>query len=620
MNQNDEANLQEFEYKAEMKQLLHLIVHSLYTHPEIFIRELISNSSDALNKLRFIRLTNSEILQPEADLKISINIDKDNQTFSIEDTGIGMTKDELINQIGTIASSGTMQFLNNLKNQNQSVDGNMIGQFGVGFYSVFMVTDEVTIETRHYNKDSKGYRWISVGEDKFTIEEIDKETRGTKISFKLKDDYKEFAEEYKVNSTLKKYSNFVDFDIYVNNTKSNSVQALWHRKKEDVTNEELNEFYKFITNDFEEPLGHLQLSIEGNINFKAILFIPNTAPPMMFRDATEKSLHLYTNKVFITDENKDLLPEYLRFIKGVIDTEDLPLNVSREVIQSSPQMAKIKNVLVSKILQLLDEWAANDKEKYIKFFNNFGSLLKSGITSDFTNKDKIIELIRFESSLTKENELTSFKEYVIKMKPEQKDIYYVAGDNRLAVDRNPNLEYFKKNGIEVIYLTDPVDLFTIPYIYNYQEKQLKSIDKADLDVQKDNDSNVEKLNEDLSKSLIEVFKETLGGLVEDVRESNRLVDSPATLVVGSQGMDPQMEKMMKMMDKDYTAGKRILEINTSHELIKNLSKINLVNKNDEKLRKCILQIYEGALLLEGYLKSPVDFQQRMIDLMVEATK
>jgi len=283
-------------------------------------------------------------------------------------------------------------------------------------------------------------------------------------------------------------------------------------------------------------------------------------------------------------------------------------------------MAKIKNVLVSKILQLLDEWAANDKEKYIKFFNNFGSLLKSGITSDFTNKDKIIELIRFESSLTKENELTSFKEYVIKMKPEQKDIYYVAGDNRLAVDRNPNLEYFKKNGIEVIYLTDPVDLFTIPYIYNYQEKQLKSIDKADLDVQKDNDSNVEKLNEDLSKSLIEVFKETLGGLVEDVRESNRLVDSPATLVVGSQGMDPQMEKMMKMMDKDYTAGKRILEINTSHELIKNLSKINLVNKNDEKLRKCILQIYEGALLLEGYLKSPVDFQQRMIDLMVEATK
>lgn len=609
---------QEFEYKAEMKQLLNLIVHSLYTHPEIFIRELVSNSSDALNKFRFRRLTEQNVLQPESELKISITLDKENHLFTIEDTGIGMTKDDLVNQIGTIASSGTIQFLNNLKDKNQAIDGNLIGQFGVGFYSVFMVTDEVTIETRNFATDSIAYRWTSKGEDKFTIEEIEREERGTKIQFKLKEEFKEYSEDYKVQSVLKKYSNFVDFEIYVNNEKVNSVQALWHKKKEDINEEQLNEFYKFLTNDFDTPLGHLHLNIEGNVNFKALLFVPKHAPPMMFRDANEKSLNLYTNKVFITDDNKDILPEYLRFIKGVLDTEDLPLNVSREVVQSSPHMAKIKNVLVSRILQMLEEWASNDKEKYKEFYKEFGSLLKAGINSDYSNRDKIIDLLRFESSKTENDEYTSFKRYKAKMRPDQTDIFYVSGDNRIAVDRNPNLEYFKKHDIEVLYLTDPVDLFTIPYIFDYQGSQLKSIDKADLKIEKT--ETTDKMEDDNTEKLISVFKEVLSEQVEDVRVSDRLVESPATLVVGSQGLDPQMEKMMKMMEKEFNASKRILEINTSHKLIKNLYSILSSDKDSLLLRNCILQIFEGALLLEGYLKSPVDFQKRMLEIMLEATK
>lgn len=616
----EKVTAQEFEYKAEMKQLLHLIVHSLYTHPEIFLRELISNASDAINKIRFRMLTDRNVLDADADLKIAITLDAKDHTFAIEDSGVGMTKEDLIEKIGTVASSGTLEFLQQVKNENRTLDGNLIGKFGVGFYSVFMVAEEVTVETRHADPDSKGYRWRSGGEGTFTIEEIDKTTRGTKISFKLKESAKEFSEDYTVKHIINKYSNFVDFPIFVDNEKVNTVTALWHKPKDQVKEEDLVEFYKFISNDYNPPLGHLQLAIEGAVSFNALLFIPENAPPMWFRDPHEKSLHLYSNKVFIQDDCKELLPEYLRFVKGVVDTADLPLNVSREVTQNSPAMAKIRDILTKKILSFLGDWSKQEKNKYEKFYKTFGPFFKTGVNTDFANREKVIDLLRFESTKMAKGEMLSLKDYVTRMKLEQKAIYYLSGEHRDLLEKNPNLEYFKKNDFDVLLLTDPVDVFVVPSINEYDKKPLQSIDKADLDLAADEAGKPEALSGDLAKSLLTIFKETLGDKVEDVIESKRLVNSPVTLVVGKDGMDTQMEKMMKLMDKNYSGSKRILEVNVSHPLIKNLSRRNLASPTDPLLRKSILQLYEGALLLEGNLSSPVDFIGRMTELMEEATK
>lgn len=613
-----EMTVEKYEFKADMKQLLHIIIHSLYTHPEIFLRELISNASDALNKLRILRLTNSNIISPDEELKIIIELDRDNHIFSIEDTGIGMTKDDLIYQLGTIASSGTLNFIQKLKEQKGQIDFNLIGQFGVGFYSVFMVTDEVTIETLYAEEGSKAWKWVSTGTEDFTISPSDRKKRGTKISFKLKDEFKEFAEEWKVKDILNKYSNFVDFPIYIGNERVNKVEALWHKKKEDVSDEELFEFYKFITGDYAKPLGHLFLNIEGNVNFKAILFIPETPPNTFFGDLREKTVHLYSNKVFIRDDDKEILPEYLRFVKGVVDTEDLPLNVSREVTQSSPVMAKIRNILTSRILGLLEDWAEKDKDKYYKFYKNFGSIFKTGINTDFSNKNRIIELLRFDSSALPRGEMTSLKEYVERMKPGQNEIYYISGAHIDIVEKNPNLEYFKKHNIEVLYLTDTIDIFTIPYIREYNGKKLKSIEKADIKIEATDETKT-KISEEQKNQLIERFKQVLADKIENVLPSARLVDSPVTLVVGEQGLDPQLEKIMQVMDKDFTVSKRILEINLSHPIILNLSK-QLENNNTEIVDNAINQLYEGALLIEGYMKNPVEFVRRMNLFIEKATE
>jgi len=595
-------------------------VHSLYTHPEIFLRELVSNASDALNKVRVRRLTDNNIVCPEEDLRISIDVDKDKELFSIEDTGIGMTSEELVAQIGTIAKSGTLEFLKKMQQQPAAIDGQLIGQFGVGFYSVFMVTDEINVETRSAEPSAEACLWRSSGEEKFTISPSSREKRGTRIFFKLKDEHKEFYEPSRIKAILKKYSNFVDFPIYVNGEEINKVSALWHRKKEDITTEELNEFYKFITNDFEEPLGHLHLAIEGNLNFKALLFIPKSAPPMLFRDANEKSLQLYSKKVFIQDDCKELLPDYLRFLRGVVDTEDLPLNVSREVTQSSPVTAKINNVITGKVLGLLSEWADNEPEKYDEFFKNFGQMFKIGINSDYSHRDKIIELVRFESSKLEAGKITSLKDYVSRMKPEQTEIYYISGETRERIERNPNLEYFRKKDYEVLYLLDPVDIFTVPYIHEYDKKPLKSTDKADIKLTKDEEMQIDSLSPEIIKSLIDVFKKTLGDAVEDVVESKRLVDSPVTLVAGSHGMDAQMEKMMQIIDKNFSGSKRILEINPSHPLIKSLAKRALAGGDDPILRDCINLLFGGASLLEEKLQSPAEFVSKLNDMLLNAVK
>ena len=612
--------LEEFEYQAEMKQLLHLIVHSLYSHSEVFLREVISNASDALNLVRFRQLTDKNIVSPNAPLRISISVDSKTQTFSIADTGIGMTKEDLVSRIGTIASSGTVAFLERLKEEGKPFDANMIGQFGIGFYSVFMVTDQVVIETRHADPGSKGYRWESTGASKFTVEEFPREERGTKISFKLKDDAKEFSEEYRVNEIIKKYSNFADFSIHVNGEQVNTISALWQKNKNEVTDEDLEEFYKFISNDFNPILGHLHLSIEGQVNFKAMVFVPETAPFDFLRGEELKSLQLYANRIFIQDDCKELLPEYFRFVAGVVDTEDLPLNVSREVTQVSPIMGKIKNVLTGRILSLLEDWAKNDQEKYDKFFTNFGLLFKTGLSTDFGNRDRLIDLLRFESTKTEKGKLTSLKDYVAGMQEDQKEIYYLTGESRAAVELNPNLEYFRKRGIEVLFFIDPADIFNIPQLHDYDEKPIKGIETADLDLKSDEESKADSLTEDESKSLFSLFKETLGDKVEDVVESKRLVDSAATLVVGASGMDREMERMMKMMNQDIPGSKKILEINPSHPLIKNLAHIHENNGDESLLKSCILQVYEGALLIDGNMDSPTEFVARMTEIMAHATR
>ncbi|MBI4650467.1 molecular chaperone HtpG [Candidatus Desantisbacteria bacterium] len=607
----------EYEYKAEMKQLLDIIIHSLYTHPEVFLRELISNASDALNKVRFKKLTEENILDPDSELGIKIDFDSEKHTFSIEDNGIGMTEEDLINNIGTVAKSGTIEFVKKLKEENKPFDENLIGKFGVGFYSVFMVTDEVTIETRYLNKSSKGYSWKSKGEGTYTIEEIDKKERGTKIFFKLKDSALEFSEEYRIKEIINKYSNFVDFPVFLKKEKINTVSALWYRKSGDLKDTELNEFYKFISDDFEEPLAHLHISVEGTVNFKALLFIPKSAPMDFLRTRDVKSINLYSNKILIQDDCKEALPEYLRFVKGVVDSIDLPLNVSREVTQKSPAMSKIKNAITAKILSFLQEIANNEPQKYKEFYKNFGPLLKTGINTDFSSRDKIIELLRFESTLLKKDELTSLKEYVSRIKENQKEIYYVSGEKREELEKNPNLEYFRKNSIEVLLLTEPVDIFIVPTLMEYDKKHLKSIEKADIDLAPED--KIEKPDDNLSKSLISLFKETLKDKVEDVVSSKRLVDSAVTLVVGKNALDPQLEKMMKMMNKGSVDSKKILEVNLSHPLIRNLSKIYIADSNSPLLKKCIFQLYDGALFLDGTLPSSSDFIKRMTELMEDAT-
>ncbi|MGB7512456.1 MAG: molecular chaperone HtpG [Pelodictyon phaeoclathratiforme] len=619
---NGTSPVQEFEYKAEMKQLLDLIVHSLYTHPEIYLRELISNASDALSKVRFNALTDQEMLDKEVDLAIRITIDPKEMTFVIEDSGVGMTEEELIANLGTVAKSGTLGFMQSLKEQQKQLDGNLIGQFGVGFYSVFMVTEEVTVETRSSHPGSQGFRWRSGGQGTYTIEKIDKAERGTKISFKFKEESKEFAEEYRVEQIVKKYSNFVDFPIYLGDKQLNSITALWQRSKNELKDEEVNEFYKFIANDYQDPLDYLPVSVEGMVTFKALLFLPKEAPPEMLYRQGELENHgpqLYVKKVLIQNECRDLLPEYLRFIAGVVDTEDLSLNVSREVVQSSPVMAKIRQILTGKILGWFESLAKEQPEKFNTFYKAFGPIIKIGLNTDFTNREKLIELLRFESTKTVDGEYVTLKEYSERMGADQKEIYYHSGTSKGQLLAHPNLEYFQEMGIEVLLLSDPVDVFVIPSIHEYDKKPLKSIEKADIDFSKKNKEAPEPIAENLLSPVLQLFRETLGEGVEDVIESHRLVNSPVTLVSGKDGLDSQMEKMMKMMRSDMPVGKRILEVNTSHPIIRNLAGLISADPANPLIVTAMKQLYEGALFLEGGLDSTTGFLSRMNELIEAAT-
>lgn len=617
MSENKEIH----EYQAEMQKVLDILVHSLYTEREIFLREMISNASDALSKIQFTALTANEILDKDAELEINVSFDKDNKTLTVEDSGIGMAKEDLIENLGRIASSGTLRFLQEAKDANNSPE-NLIGQFGVGFYSVFIVANRVVVETRSYKESESAWQWSSEGTGNYAIEPIEKSNRGTKITLHLKDDADEFCAEYRLESIIKKYSDYVPFPIKLKEKTVNKVTALWTQSKSELKQEDYNEFYKQISHDFKEPFFHQHSSIDAPIQYYSVLFVPEEVNNEVLYARESTGIKLYAQRVFIQSENKNLLPPYLRFVKGVVDSEDLPLNVSRESIQHNKLLEKIKKSLVSRLLKEFQNLADTNVEKYNELWKKYGIFLKEGISADFSNKKKLVELLRFNTSVSeKAEDLTSLKEILGRMREEQKEIYYVVGTSREAILHNPNLEYFKKNRLEVIYLYDHIDDFLMSDLREYEGKTLKSISQADVDAFKDDkDENKENaVPEEDAKGVIEFIKGQLGDKVADVVESKRLVGSPCSLVNPKDGMSSHMEKMMKAVNKEFEISKRNFEINMSHPLIHNLS--NLLKKDDksEFAKQYVTQLYNNALLVEGLLENPLEMLPKIYSLMEDAS-
>ena len=515
-----------------------------------------------------------------------------------------------------MASSGTLAFLEELKKSDKPLDANLIGQFGVGFYSCFMVASEVQIDTLHVNPDAEPLQWVSNGLGTYTIATGNRQTPGTTVTLHLKEDAQDFANDYRIRQIIRKYSNFVDFPIYLGSDPVNTIKALWKKRKKDVTDEERTEFYKFVSNDFQDPLGHLHLHLEGLVTFDALLFVPSKAPASIFRDEAHQHLHLYSNSVFIRDDADDLLPEYLRFMRGVIDTDDLPLNVSREVTQKSAVANKIRSALTNKILGLLAEWSSDDTDLYDKFFTEFGSILKTGLWSDPGKRDKLLALMRYPSTKTEVDHTTSLQAYVERMQDDQDAIYYLLAENLESARRSPNLEVFARKGIEVLLLTESIDAFTIPNVGEFDGKSFKSVSQSDLDLESDQ----EHLPGGETDKLLALFRLQLSDRIKDVVASKRLVDSPATLVSGENGLDPQIERVMKTMTQDFEATKKVLEINTSHSLMKNILMLQAQNAADKRIEQIVEQVYEGTLLLDGALEEPSAFVERMTRFMVDATQ
>ncbi len=613
------------EFQTEAQQMLHLVIHSLYTHKEIFLRELISNASDALDKLRFESLTKPDILDKDTELRITLTPNKKAKTITIADNGIGMTRSELIENIGTIARSGSKAFLNKLTG-DQKADSNLIGQFGVGFYSVFMVASSVRIVTKRAGVDEPAVVWESTGETSYTLEESEKQSHGTEITVYLKEDEQIYAEDWQIRSLVKKYSDFIAFPIYLPDEKGkeeviNETKPLWKRKPADVTTEQYEEFYKQACGGFDAPLETIHTHAEGVMEYASVLFIPSKISPFeLYNYERKHGVKLYVKRVFIMDDCKDLLPEYLRFVKGVVDSEDLPLNISRETLQDNPLIRKIRKAIVGKVLSKLEDLSVNEPEKYKKFWKEFGPILKEGLHSDPENKDKLLELVQFQSSMgDSEEDLTTLKQYVSRMREDQKYIYYITGESRSLVEKSPHLEIFREKGIEVLYLVDPIDEFVVPGIYNYDGKQLKSITKGDLDLGElgKEEKKEQKKVESKYKKLSERIKNILTNEVKEVRVTTRLKGSPCCLVADEHDMGAHMEKMMKAMGQEVPTSKPILEINGNHQILKNLRALYEKDPKSPKLEEWVKLLYDQALIAEGRtLQDPVAYLNRVNELLI----
>ena len=626
-----EVQTKKYEFKAEVKKLLDILVHSLYTSREIFLRELISNASDALDKVRFEITKGTDVLDKELPLEIKIDFDDKKNTITISDTGIGMSHDELITHIGTIAKSGSEEFLKQLS-ENKEAANNIIGRFGVGFYSVFMVAKEVVIKSKSFRKDELAVWWKSDGSGDYEIAELDEPIkRGTTIEIYLRDDAKEFADKYRLEGIIKRHSNFISFPIYLKGEKINTIAALWREPKSSIKPEQYNEFYKFLTHDTEDPLEIIHTSVDAPIQFNALLFIPKKSYDFWRFNRDDYGLDLYVRRVLIQHQNKDLLPEYLSFVKGVVDSEDLPLNISRETLQENIIFTKIANSVTTNILLHLLKVAKENPERYSEFWKEHGRIFKLGYM-DFANADKYQQLLRFNSSACKDDkELISLDDYVSRVKKDQKEIYYAMGTNREAIDLNPHLEIFKAKGLEVLYLYDPVDEFVVTSIRKYKEFEFKSVDSVDLkslekfDDVSEKQSTIEALSKDDEKhfdSLLDKMKKILGDRVKEVRESKRLKDSPSCLVNADDTISSTMRKILKMSNAEISLPNRevILEINKDHKLIRNLLEIFKRNSDNQFIKDTTEQLYESALLLEGNLDDPHKLVNRLNKMLTEASE
>ncbi|HEU5080306.1 MAG TPA: molecular chaperone HtpG [Opitutaceae bacterium] len=608
------ATPQKFEFQAEIKQLLDIVIHSLYTEKEIFVRELVSNASDALEKLRHLQLTEKQIFDDSLNLEINITTDDKAKTITIQDFGIGMTRAELVENLGTIAHSGSKAFLKALGESGQK-NSNLIGQFGVGFYSAFMVAKTVKVYTHSWRSDEPGWVWSSDGSGSYEIEESSGERRGAKIVIELKDDAAEFSQESRVKEILERYSAFVSFPVNLNGKKINTVQALWLRNKNEIKDEEYTEFYKFQAHAYDAPRYRLHFSADAPLSINALLFVPEENPEKLGLARAEPSVSLYCRKVLIDAKPKDLLPEWLRFLKGVVDSEDLPLNISRETMQDKALLDKLGKVITKRFLKFLEDESKNRSDGYNEFYSQFGIFLKEGAALDFTHKDQITKLLRYESSLTEKGKTTSFADYVSRMGSEQKEIYYLVGPNRAAIESGPYLEGFKSRNIEVLFCYEAVDEYVMNNVREIDGKKLTAADHADVKLPDAPKPAEDALSESETKDLIEWLKKTLGERVADVKTSDRLVDSPALALNADRFMSPHMRRMMKAMNKDGAdaAVKVNLEINPRHAVIKRLAAAH--TSAPEKATLVAEQILDNALISAGLLEDPTRMVSRIYKLL-----
>ena len=619
-------------FQTEVKQLLHLMIHSLYSNKEIFLRELISNSSDACDKLRFEALTSADLYEDDFELKIRIEFDKDKHTLSITDNGVGMSRQEVMDNIGTIASSGTRKFLEKLSG-DQAKDARMIGQFGVGFYSSFIVADKVTVETRRAGLGAEdGVRWESAGEGDYTIETIKRKARGTTVTLHLRKDEDEYLDSWRLRSIIKKYSDHISLPIEMHKQDDkgeitdeyetiNKASALWARPKSEIKDEEYKEFYKHVAHDFDEPLSWLHNHVEGTQSYTTLFYLPKRAPFDLFDRDSRHGIKLYVKRVFIMDDAEQLMPNYLRFVRGVVDSDDLPLNVSREILQRNKQIDTIRGASVKRILDTLVKMAKDEPENYTSFWSEFGRVLKEGPGEDFANKEKIGKLLRFASTHNNSSEQTvALDDYISRMQPEQDKIYYITGESYSAVKNSPHLELFKKKGIEVLLMSDRVDEWMMSFLNEYEGKSLVSVAKGEVDLGKLEDKEEQEKAEAASKDykdLLKQMKDILGEKVKEVRVSHRLTDSPSCLVVEQHDMAVSMQKLLKQAGHSVPDSQPILEINPEHMLVKRLKD----ETDNERVADWTHILFDQAMLSEGgQLEDPVTFVKRMNDVFAMMAK
>ncbi len=611
------------EFRAEVQQLLNILANSLYTEREIFLRELISNASDALHRIQFEMLTDRDVLDPEAELAIRLDFDEQARTLTISDTGIGMTREELIANLGTIAHSGVTAFLESLAEGQRP--GDLIGQFGVGFYSVFMVAEEVAVTTRSYHPDAQAWRWTSRGDSRFTLGIADKDDRGTTIEVKLNEDAKEFASAWRLEQIVRKHSDYVAFPVYVKDNVANRRTALWRKSPQDVEEEEYADFYRQLTLDFEEPLLHIHLIADAPVDIRSVLYVPRKLERGILSPRSDHGLKLYSKKILIQEYNKDLLPEYLRFVEGVVDSEDIPLNISRETVQSNRAMRQIQKALTSRVVKALQELSEDKPEDYAVFWDQFGAFIKQGVATTPLDHENLLPLLRFYSSKSGDD-LVSLNSYVERMAGDQQAIFYILGDDRASVAHSPHLDYFRTHDVEVLYLLDPLDGFVMQALREYQGTPFNNVDDPSLELpEAEQEAEGEARAEDgvaqaAFDQVIRRFRGVLGERVTEVRESKLLTDSPCRLVSREGGPERELQRVRRLLERDFETPAKILEINRRHPLIQNLAHLTTTDPDADVINAAIEQLFENLLLLEGLHPNPAHMVPRIQALLEAATR